>query len=111
MQTDEGSCEHVAEFLAALSHQNRVKLIALLREGPKTVVELSEAIGLSQSATSQHLQILRGYGIVGVTRVGNQSYYSIADQRVLQLCKLAQQIISDRIRELSEKIDVIKFVS
>ncbi|MCS7095011.1 MAG: metalloregulator ArsR/SmtB family transcription factor [Thaumarchaeota archaeon] len=111
MSIEEGSCEHVAEFLAALSHPKRVKVLALLREGPKTVVELAKGIELSQSATSQHLQILRKFGIVSVTRVGNQNYYSIADLRVLQLCGLAQKIVSDRARELSEKVATVKFGS
>ncbi|MCS6788007.1 MAG: metalloregulator ArsR/SmtB family transcription factor [Aigarchaeota archaeon] len=109
MAGPEGSCDQVAEFLAALSHPKRLRILSVLREGPRAVTELARAVGLSQSATSQHLQVLRGLGIVGVTRTGNMSYYSIADLRVLQLCRLAQEIVSERAKLISEAVSAVRF--
>ena len=53
-----------AELLTMMSNPNRLLIMCQLLEGEKCVMELSRAVGLSQSALSQHLAKLRGGKLV-----------------------------------------------
>ncbi|MGA7805533.1 ArsR/SmtB family transcription factor [Bradyrhizobium sp.] len=49
---------------AALADPHRREMLALLRERPRVVGELVDALGLSQPGTSKHLRVLRDAGLV-----------------------------------------------
>ena len=79
---DEGKIEVLklqAELCKSLSNPKRLQIIQELREGEKTVSELSEALGLKQSNTSQHIAILRRIGIASPRKEGNTAYYTCMD--------------------------------
>ncbi|MFC4335450.1 ArsR/SmtB family transcription factor [Salininema proteolyticum] len=61
----------------ALADENRLGLVLLLTERSRTVRELSEATGLSQTLVSHHLKPLRELGLVEVTPQGRSNVYSI----------------------------------
>lgn len=72
--------KHIGEavnLLKALSNERRLKIVCILYEGEKSVSELEEAIGLSQSALSQHLARLRRDGILTTRRAAQTIYYSL----------------------------------
>ncbi|NIA15253.1 MAG: metalloregulator ArsR/SmtB family transcription factor, partial [Nitrospiraceae bacterium] len=67
-----------AEFFKVLSVESRIKIIALLkRKGPLGVNELSESLGITPSAVSQHLKVLRYAGLVRSERKGYWLPYEI----------------------------------
>jgi len=72
-----------AQFCKALADPNRLLLLVELRHAPRTVGELSRAIGRSQSLTSRHLGVLRQKGIVVAERDGSFVRYELADRRIL----------------------------
>lgn len=73
----------VATLLKALASQRRLMLLCILAErGTASVGELALAVGLSQSALSQHLAKLREDGLVTFDRDGQTLWYRIADPRV-----------------------------
>jgi len=65
-----------------------VSALALAR-----VPNLVEAVGTSQSNVSQHLAILREKGILGTRRSANRVYYSVRDQRTLQLIATMREVL------------------
>lgn len=75
-----------AQFLRLLSHDGRLLVLcALVEEGEAPAGRLVEVSGLSQSALSQHLALLREQGLVDTRREGTSVIYSIADPKVSQL--------------------------
>ena len=76
----------------ALADPKRLLIINALRDGPKTVGELTEELELSQSNTSQHLAILRDRGVVRARRRGNNVSYSLSDMRVLEAVDLLRAV-------------------
>ncbi len=73
----------VADVLAALSNDRRLLILCTLVERREaTVTALAEAVGLSQSALSQHLAKLRAENIVSFRRDGQTLWYRIADERI-----------------------------
>jgi DNA-binding transcriptional ArsR family regulator len=65
----------------------RIKLVDRLREGEASVLDLTEAIGTTEQNVSKHLGVLQRVRIVARRKQGNFAYYSIADERVFELCE------------------------
>jgi DNA-binding transcriptional ArsR family regulator len=75
-----------------------------LREGEKTVGELSTATGLRQANASQHLALMRHSRVVVERRVGNSVFYSIVDKRISEACDLIKAVLLDQMRKDSKLI-------
>ena len=65
------------ELLGAMANRSRLMIMCQLAGGEKSVSELQPLIGLSQSALSQHLAILRRKRLVRTRRDGQSIYYSL----------------------------------
>ncbi|MET3322329.1 UNVERIFIED_ORG: DNA-binding transcriptional ArsR family regulator [Peribacillus simplex] len=63
--------------LSALSEPNRMNIVELLREGPLTVGEIADQLGLRQPQTSKHLKVLSDNGIVEVQAEANRRIYKL----------------------------------
>lgn len=73
----------VAEILKLLANQRRLMVLCkLVERGTASVTELAEAVGLSQSALSQHLARMRAEGLVTYRRDGQTLWYRVADPRL-----------------------------
>ena len=69
---------HACDLLKAMSNEWRLMILCHLSEGEKNVSELQGLLGLSQSAVSQHLAILRRERIVRPRKQAQSVSYSLA---------------------------------
>jgi len=84
---------YVADVLRALANERRLMILCKLVEwGEATVGTLVEAVGLSQSALSQHLAKMREERIVTYRRESQTLWYRIADARTETLLGHLQQL-------------------
>ena len=89
----EKSAIEVAGVMRALANERRLMILCKLVEwGEATVGTLVEAVGLSQSALSQHLAKMREEGIVAFRRESQTLWYRIADPRTEMLLGHLQQL-------------------
>lgn len=88
-----------AHLCKALAHPTRLLIIDELRDGPRSVSELVERIGLRQSNLSQHLGILRDQRLVVARREGQTVYYSLRDPRVTQAFDLLRHVLKSVLKE------------
>ncbi len=95
--------EKLAEIFKALSDPTRLRLIKSLsiNEGALCVNALSHMLGVTQSAVSQHLRVLRQAGLVRGERRGNFVHY-LLEKGVLE--KYKNRIV----KTLGEEFVVIK---
>ncbi|MBM4353165.1 MAG: helix-turn-helix transcriptional regulator [Deltaproteobacteria bacterium] len=82
---DEERAERLAEVLKGIAHPLRLRLVAALCKGDHTVTDLTEKLGVRQSAVSQHLAPLRLLGLVSVDRTGGKATYSLAEPHLRNL--------------------------
>jgi len=61
----------------AFADPTRVRILAALRGGELCVCELSDALGVTQSTLSTHLQVIRDAGMVQTRRDGKWIYYAV----------------------------------
>ena len=91
--TFEANASLVANILRALANERRLMILCKLAEwGEASVSALSEAAGLSQSATSQHLAKMRGEGLVEFRRDAQTIWYRIAEPRTELLLGYLQKL-------------------
>lgn len=84
----EALAEMIARRFKTLSDPTRLRLLDSLRDGPKTVTELTEATGTTQQNASKHLGLMLQAGLVGRERDGTRALYEIADPVIFDLCEL-----------------------
>ena len=75
----------LAETLKALGSPGRLRLLTDLLGRERTVEELARAAGLSLSATSHHLRLLRSLRLVRARRSGRNVFYSLHDHHIADL--------------------------
>lgn len=86
LENFEKQAVEVAGTLRALANERRLMILCQLVEcGESNVSSLAEAVGVSQSALSQHLAKMREEGIVAFRRESQTLWYRIADPRIEQL--------------------------
>ena len=79
------SVDAVAEVFKLLGDPTRVRLVDALTHGERCVCDLASLVGLSESAISHQLRLLRSARLVRVRRTGRLAYYSLDDHHVVGL--------------------------
>ena len=67
-------------FHKVLADANRLRIVRRLSDGPATVTELIEHVGLSQPLVSWHLSKLREIGLVNARRQGRETVHTIVPE-------------------------------
>lgn len=96
-----------ADICRKLADPKRQMMISELRESEKTVGEIAQAIGISQPATSHHLNVLHDGGIVNKRREGSNIYYSLADPRIVEACDIVHSVILHKAKQYREFADKV----
>jgi DNA-binding transcriptional ArsR family regulator len=86
--------ERLAEMFALLSDPNRVRIIAALAHQELSVGQVAELVGLSESATSHQLRLLRAQRLVRVRKEGRQVFYMLDDDHIHDLLDRAIEHLS-----------------
>ncbi|OIP88571.1 MAG: hypothetical protein AUK55_15920 [Syntrophobacteraceae bacterium CG2_30_61_12] len=77
--------QHAAEVLRVVAHPVRLRIIDQLKNGERTVSELFQAIGTTQSYMSQQLGLMKAKGVVHARRDGNQVHYALTNLKVVEI--------------------------
>ena len=75
----------LAETFKALADETRVRILHALLGGEASVGELTDLLGMSQSAVSHQLRILRAMRLVRGRRAGRLVFYSLDDDHIERL--------------------------
>jgi DNA-binding transcriptional ArsR family regulator len=98
----------LASFFNGFANSTRLSILLLLaRRGETKVRDLVGELGAPQPRVSDHLRCLSWCGYVKVRRTGRNAYYSIADNRVLEILQLGEALLRDNLEQV-EACDVIK---
>lgn len=84
-----------AKLFRGLSDSSRLGILEALRDGPRTVTEIVEIAGLSQSNASNHLSCLYDCGLVSREQRGRYVYYRLSDARVKEILQIADALLAE----------------
>ncbi len=86
---------HACELLKAMANEWRLMILCQLAEGEKTVSELQALLGLSQSALSQHLAVLRREKIVRARKHAQSVSYSLSGHEATKVMETLHGVFCD----------------
>lgn len=88
----EESAAQAAKLMRALSNERRLMILCQLGDGELSVGALQARLGLSQSALSQHLALLREENILATRREGQSIFYRIDDPAAVRVIATLAEI-------------------
>ncbi len=91
-----------AKFFRGFADPTRLAILESLRNGEKTVTEIVQETGQSQSNISNHLSCLLECGLLKNRRDGKNIYYSIRNAKVEKLLENSDIVLSEVYREIFE---------
>lgn len=100
--------EMQAEMCKTMGNAARLQIVHVLRDGPMRVSDIVEATELAQAKVSQHLAVLRAYGVVATRREGKDVIYRIANPKLTRVCDLMREVLAEQASERSEVFEALK---
>lgn len=92
----EEKAKQIAELLKVLANENRLMILCALMEEPMTVGIIAQRVpGITQSALSQHLALMKAAGILDSEKHGQMITYSIRDHRIEEIMQVLKKNYCD----------------
>ena len=99
----------LAKLFNGFANSTRLSILLLLAQrGEMKVGELVDELGAPQPRVSDHLRCLAWCGYVQVRREGRNAYYAVADQRVMQILGLGEELLQDNLEHVEACNDIEK---
>lgn len=92
---DEDQLIDLAELFKVFGDSTRIKILTALSHGELCVCDMSRLVGMTSSAVSHQLKILRGSKLVSCRRDGKTVFYSLADDHVTTILRQGFEHISE----------------
>jgi ArsR family transcriptional regulator, lead/cadmium/zinc/bismuth-responsive transcriptional repressor len=84
------------DLFMVFSDATRLRILGALSRGELCVCDIGAVLGMSQSAVSHQLAVLRAARLVAYRREGKTVYYSLADDHVARLLEMGLEHASER---------------
>jgi DNA-binding transcriptional ArsR family regulator len=101
----------VIETFIALAEPNRLRIVELLRDGPRPVGAIGTALRLNQPQVSKHLRVLKEARLVEVEPRAQQRLYGLRAEGLRELNEWLERyrhVWGERMDQLDELIEVLK---
>ncbi|MFW6245029.1 MAG: ArsR/SmtB family transcription factor [Fibrobacterota bacterium] len=90
-----GKAERLAGFFKMFADPTRISILNVLFEGEQCVCELSNRLGMNQSAVSHQLRVLRQARLVSSRREGKSIHYSLNDIHIEKILSYGAEHINE----------------
>jgi DNA-binding transcriptional ArsR family regulator len=101
----------MVETFAALSEPNRMRIVELLRTGPRPVNDIGDRLKLNQPQVSKHLKVLKEAGLVDVQPRAQQRLYELRAQPLREMntwLERYRELWDERFEQLDELLEELK---
>ena len=88
----------LAETFKVLGDTTRIRILDALSRAELCVCDIARLLGLSESAVSHQLRLLRGMRLVRPRRDGRMIYYTLDDQHIVGLFEQGLEHVQERLR-------------
>lgn len=92
---DEDTLIDLSELFKVFGDSTRIKILTALSGGELCVCDISRVVGMTVSAVSHQLKILKTAKLVGFRREGKTVFYSLADRHVMTILKQGLEHINE----------------
>lgn len=92
---DEDTLADISELFKIFGDSTRIKILFCLLNGPLSVSEMVEILGIQQSAVSHQLRILKENHLIKFEREGKCNVYSLSDDHVVSILNMGLEHIAE----------------
>jgi DNA-binding transcriptional ArsR family regulator len=93
---DDDSLYTISQLFAVLSDVTRLKIVMTLKNNTLCVQDIATAVKMSVSAVSHQLRLLKTMKLVKFKKAGKMKYYSLDDNHIEQLLKVANEHVDEQ---------------
>jgi DNA-binding transcriptional ArsR family regulator len=101
----------MVETFAALSEPNRMRIVELLRTGPRPVNDIGDRLKLNQPQVSKHLKVLKEAGLVDVQPRAQQRLYELRAQPLRDMnawLERYRELWDERFEQMDQLLEELK---
>lgn len=88
-----------SEFCKLFGHEKRLQILQVLRDGEKHAGNLCDILGVSPANLSQHISLLKRSGAIRDRRKGNNIYYEVGHEKIIQAIDMMESALQDIVTE------------
>ncbi len=102
--------ETVSRYFALLSEPMRIRILHAICEGERSVSEIVEETGATQTNISRHLNSMYRAGVLTRRKEGNFTYYGVSDTALTEICRTVCVHIAARVSgDTADSKDLLQF--
>ena len=87
----------MAEFFAMMGDPNRLRILSVLSKQELCVHDIAAIVGMSESAVSHQLRILRTMRLVSYRKSKRKVYYQLLDHHVLEIYQAVSEHLDEKV--------------
>ena len=95
---EDRSATELSDFFKVLGDSTRIRILFSLDKGEMCVCDISTALGMTMSAVSHQLRILRDAHLVNSRKEGRMVFYSLCDEHVKTIIAMALEHVAEDLR-------------
>ena len=108
LMPDPGTVNQVTEIFASLSDPTRARVLFALSKAELCVCDVAALLGMSVSAVSHQLRVLRHLGLVKYRKAGRMAFYSLDDEHASTLLDQALEHVTHEHAALTRRIHTVR---
>lgn len=89
----------VASYFSLLSEPMRLQIMHAICEKEKSVSQIVEELGATQTNISRHLNLMHRHGVLARRKEGNQIFYRVSDASMIEICRSVCNRIAGQMEE------------
>lgn len=93
---DEGTFDDLIEFYKLISDSTRAKILFVLDQHEMCVCDIANVLGMTKSAISHQLRLLKDKNLVKSRRDGKEIFYKLSDEHVTEVFELSLKHIKEQ---------------
>lgn len=107
MEQDRRIFEMQARVCQVLANPKRLEILYTLKDAEMTAGDLARTVDVTMPNLSQHLSLMKQYGLVESRKEGLNMYYKVASEHILETCASVRRVLTEQLTKQSLLLDQV----
>ncbi len=108
MEQDRRIYELQARVCQVLANAKRLEILYTLKETEMTAGDLARAVEVTMPNLSQHLSLMKQYGLVESRKEGLNMYYRVASEHIHETCTSVRRVLAEQLTRQTLLLDQVR---
>jgi len=108
MEQDRRIFEMQARVCQVLANPKRLEILYTLKDLEMTAGELAKTVDVTMPNLSQHLSLMKQYGLVESRKEGLNMFYKVASQHILDTCASVRRVLAEQLTRQTVLLEQVR---